>query len=51
MSTVGQIEKQTQARIVALMQGRLHYTYLGNWADRAGNTNVEPERLTTWLAN
>ncbi|WP_413890538.1 hypothetical protein [Candidatus Aalborgicola defluviihabitans] len=51
MSTVGQIEKQTQARIVALLQGRLHYTYLGNWIDRAGNANIEPERLTAWLTS
>ena len=50
MSTVGQIEKQTQARIVALLRDRLHYTYLGNWLDRAGNANIEPERLTAWLA-
>ena len=49
MTTVGQIEKQTQARIVALLQGRLHYTYLGNWIDRAGTANIEPERLTAWL--
>ena len=49
-STVGQIEKQTQARIVALLRDRLHYTYLGNWLDRAGNANIEPERLTAWLA-
>ena len=49
MTTVGQIEKKTQARIVALLQGRLHYTYLGNWIDRAGTANIEPERLTAWL--
>lgn len=50
MSTVGQIEKRTQARIVALLRDRLHYTYLGNWIDRAGNANIEPERLSAWLA-
>ena len=48
MSTVGQIEKKTQARIVALFQERLHYDYLGNWIDR-DNRNIEPELLTTWL--
>ena len=51
MKTVGQIEKQTQARVVALLRDRLHYTYLGNWIDRAGNTNIEPERLTAWLSS
>lgn len=50
MSTVGQIEKKTQARIVALLRDRLHYDYLGNWIDRAGNRNIEPEVLLPWLA-
>jgi len=49
-STVGQIEKQTQARVVALLRDRLHYTYLGNWLDRESNTNIDPERLSAWLA-
>ena len=34
MSTVGQIEKKTQARVVALFRDRLGYDYLGNWIDR-----------------
>ena len=33
MSTVGQIEKMTQARVVALFRDRLGYAYLGNWID------------------
>jgi type I restriction enzyme R subunit len=45
MSAVGQIEKQTQARIVALFRDRLGYAYLGNWMDWAGNGNIEPELL------
>ncbi len=49
MITVGQIEKQTQDRVIALLRDRLHYTYLGNWIDRAGNANIEAERLTAWL--
>jgi type I restriction enzyme R subunit len=48
MTTVGQIEKKTQARVVALFQERLHYGYLGNWIDR-DNRNIEPELLTNWL--
>jgi type I restriction enzyme R subunit len=48
MTTVGQIEKKTQARIVALFRDRLCYGYLGNWIDR-DNRNIEPELLTTWL--
>ena len=33
MTTVGQIEKATQARVLALLQHRLGYRYLGNWID------------------
>ena len=48
MSTVGQIEKRTQARIVALFQERLGYDYLGNTAE-LDNRNIEPKLLTAWL--
>ena len=33
MATVGEIEKRTQARVVALFRDRLQYDYLGNWVD------------------
>lgn len=49
MSTVGQIEKLTQARIVKLFVERLNYAYLGDWTHRAGNANIETELLTAWL--
>lgn len=45
MTTVGQIEKRTQARVVRLFQDQLGYGYLGNWIDRAGNANIEPAYL------
>jgi type I restriction enzyme, R subunit len=48
MTTVGQIEKETQARVVALFHERLRYDYLGNWIDR-DNRNIELELLTSWL--
>ena len=48
MSTVGQIEKRTQARVVALFQQRLGYDYLGDRNDR-DNRNIEPKLLTAWL--
>ena len=48
MSTVGQIEKRTQARIVALFQERLSYDYLGNQID-SDNRNIETNLLTAWL--
>ncbi|MGQ0570644.1 MAG: hypothetical protein ACT4P5_14140, partial [Armatimonadota bacterium] len=50
MSTVGQIEKKTQQRVVALFRDTLGYAYLGNWIDQEGNhRNIESERLGTWL--
>ena len=49
MSTVGEIEKKTQDRIVTLFQQGLGYRYLGNWGDRAGNANIETALLRTWL--
>jgi len=49
MSTVGQKEKKTQQRIVKLFHDTLRYDYLGNWTDREGNSNVEPELLSAFL--
>jgi type I restriction enzyme, R subunit len=49
MSTVGQIEKKTQARIVALFRDQLGYDYLGNWIDRKGNRNIEEYLLRPYL--
>jgi type I restriction enzyme R subunit len=40
MSTVGQIEKRTQARVVALFRERLNNDYLGDKAD-LDNRNIE----------
>jgi hypothetical protein len=33
-STVGQIEKKTQRRVVKLLCGQLGYDYLGDWSER-----------------
>lgn len=41
--SVGQIEKKTQERVLALLSQRLGYTYLGDWTDRPANSNIEPE--------
>jgi type I restriction enzyme R subunit len=49
MSTVGQIEKKTQARIVALFRNQLGYDYIGNWIDRDGNRNIEEVWLRPFL--
>ena len=48
MSTVGQIEKRTQARVVALFRERLCYDYLGDKTD-LDNRNIEEMLLRRWL--
>ncbi len=49
MSTVGQIERICQNRIVKLFQEQLGYRYLGNWEYRDHNRNIETETLSHWL--
>ena len=41
MSTIGQPERATQNRVIALFRDRLGYDYLGDWTDRTGNSHVE----------
>ena len=41
VSTVGQPERATQDRVVALFRDELGYRYLGDWTDRDGNSNIE----------
>lgn len=47
--TVGQRERATQDRVVALFQHALGYEYLGNWIDRPDNSNVEKFILRPYL--
>jgi type I restriction enzyme R subunit len=42
-------ERATQNRVVALFQKQLGYQYLGNWAARENNRNVDTKLLTSWL--
>jgi len=49
MTKVGSIERVTQHRVVKLFQEELGYTYLGDWQDREGNSNIEEELLTNYL--
>jgi type I restriction enzyme, R subunit len=49
MSTVGQPERATQNRVVALFCDELGYRYLGDWTDREGNSNIEESLLSSWL--
>ena len=49
MSTVGQRERITQNRIVALFRDTLKYSYVGNWEDRSDNSNIEKNLLVRFL--
>ena len=43
-------ERQTQTRVVALFRDELGYRYLGSWADRDGNSNIEEGLVRDYLA-
>lgn len=49
MTAVGQRERETQRRVVALFRDTLGYRYLGDWHDRAHNRNVEPDLVRAFL--
>src|SRR5271157_1665436 len=49
MIDIGQPERISQNRIIALFRNELHYRYLGDWTDRAGNSNIEEGILSEWL--
>src|SRR5699024_7987637 len=49
MSDVGQIERNTQSRVVKLFQEQLGYDYLGDWQYRDDNRNVEEGELRSWM--
>lgn len=49
MNGIGQPERATQSRIIALFRDELKYVYLGDWTDRDANSNIEEGLLTTYL--
>jgi len=49
MTTVGQLERKTQNRVVELFRDTLKYDYLGDWQDREGNSNIEKDYLRPFL--
>jgi len=49
VNEVGQRERKVQRRIVTLLRNTLGYDYLGDWSEREGNANVEPDLLRAWL--
>lgn len=49
MITIGNPERVTQNRVIALFRDQLNYLYLGDWSDRYGNSNIDETLLTTYL--
>ena len=49
MSSIGQPERATQDRVIALFRDELRYRYLGDWRDRDDNSNIEEGLLTDYL--
>ena len=49
MTNVGNSERETQNRVIALFTSELGYRYLGDWRDREGNSNIEEGLLTAYL--
>jgi len=47
--SIGQPERDTQNRVLLLFREELGYRYLGNWADRDNNNNIEEHILAPWL--
>ena len=50
MSIIGQPERATQNRVIALFRDELGNRYLGDWTDRPDNSNIEEEYLTAYLS-
>ena len=50
MNQDDQINRNTQNRITALFTENLGYTYLGNWEELAGNSNIEERHLSHYLS-
>ena len=49
IGNIGQSERATQNRVIALFRDELGYRHLGDWSDRDGNSNIEEGLLTEWL--
>ena len=49
MTIIGNSERETQNRIIALFRDELDYRYLGDWSDREGNSTIEDGMLTAYL--
>src|SRR2546425_5392 len=47
--SIGQPERATQNRVIALFRNELGYRYLGDWTDRDCNSNIEENLVSAWL--
>lgn len=45
---IGKPERETQERVIRLFTEELGYRFLGDWSERAGNSNVEEGLLSDW---
>ena len=50
MTDIGKAERVTQKRVAKLFTEELGYTHLGDWAERAGNSNIEAGFLGAYLS-
>ena len=48
--SVGQVERETQDRVVELFQEKLQYAFLGNWEKRPNNSNIEENIVRKYLS-
>ena len=48
MSNIGQPERETQNRVIALFRDELGYRYLDDWTARPDNSNIEDNLLTAY---
>jgi type I restriction enzyme, R subunit len=49
MSVIGQPERITHNRVIALFRDELGYRFLGDWHERTGNAPIDEALLTAWL--
>jgi type I restriction enzyme R subunit len=49
MTGIGKAERATQSRVAELFVEELGYTHLGDWAERANNSNIEEDLLSNYL--
>jgi type I restriction enzyme, R subunit len=49
MDDIGKSERETQRRVIGLFRDELKYKFLGDWTERADNSNIEEKLLGAYL--